>query len=401
MIVRPRFFYWLILSLAMWLAGHFGNWPWHNFLMFFLLFLPALSLLAGFWRRRHIHCQMQRQRVYVERGETAYWHFDLSSNSLWASSYIYASYLSEQGGELEYLNPFPVKAREKLRISLELNSKHTGPLRPYSLELRILDPMGFFSLRLSSFQAEAFDPVLVLPRSLVSVLDKEESRAYLDEGEAISKKSDFDLDEIDLIRPLRPGDNRRDVHWKLSARLQEWMVRQYEKADENELFFLFNLPAVHQNESPQDRAYHYLVRDLVLDHVSEASQSFLSQGYKLNIRLRRPWREQLRVDSLDEYNSLRIQLASLPLEPQVDFSQQVSEESLESLAAFYCIFSAELDEEITAELLILAAQAQGILLRLIHTEPNPPQSWKVLIRRLSAAGVRVSLNRQPMGMRGI
>ncbi|MDO5015808.1 MAG: DUF58 domain-containing protein [Eubacteriales bacterium] len=344
---------------------------------------------------------MQRQKAYVERGETAYWHFDLSSSSLWASSYIYASYLSEQGGETEYLNPFPVKAKEKLRISLELTSRHTGPLRPYSLELRILDPMGFFSLKLSSFQAEAFDPILVLPRSLVSILDKEESRAYLDEGEAISKKSDFDLDEIDLIRPLRPGDNRRDVHWKLSARLQEWMVRQYEKADENELFFVFNLPAVSQSENAQDRAYHYLVRDLVLDHVSEAAQSFLSQGYKLNIRLRRPWRDQLRVDSLDEYNSLRIQLASLPLEPQVDFTKQLSEESLEGLAAFYCIFSAELNEEITSELLILASQAQGILLRLIHTEPNPPQSWKVLIRRLSAAGVRVSLNRQPMGMRGI
>lgn len=397
MIFRARFFYWIIFSLGVWFAGHFGEWPWANLLMFFLILLPILSLISGLIRRSRINISVLRQDAFIERGQPAYWHFQVESKNLMADNYLYASYQRDVRSEVEYLNPFPLKARESMHLGLEIPSIHTGPLQPYAIEMRMLDPMGFFNLPLSSFRADAFDPVLVLPRSLIAILEKDDSQAYLEEGESMSKKSDFDLDEIDLIRPMRPGDNRRDIHWKLSARMQAWMVRQYEKADENELFFLFNLPHIDFNDTNFDYALY--LRDLVLDHVSEAAQSFLSQEYVLNLRLRRPWKDQVRIESLAEYETVRIGLASLPYEINYSFAQELREEQLEGLKAFYCVFTSELDSEITSELLVLASQAQGILLWLIHPEASPPREWKPLIQRLAGAGVRVSLNRRPQGIR--
>ncbi|MDY5836129.1 MAG: DUF58 domain-containing protein [Eubacteriales bacterium] len=393
MSIRPRFFYYLLFCLSAWFLGHFGNWVWSNTLFVFLLLLPVGSLLAAFWHRSRIQLKLESLADQVERASVASWQIRMSSRSVWQKHYIQGVYSDQAGSVPEYLRPFPLKPREFLDLVIEMNAPHTGPLKPYAFALSLIDPCGFFALKLVSFQAEDFPEVLVLPRSLISILDKDESKAYLETGEAISQKSGFDLDEIELVRPMREGDRMRDVHWKVSARMQDWMVRQYEKADENELYFLFQLPDLDPSQAMSEDKLN--VRDLVLDQVSEAAQSFLSQDFSLLMRYRRPWADEHKADSLDLYDSLRWSLASLPYRQPISLAQQVSEEAAIPGARFYLIFCYMLSQELTTSLLVLSAQAQGILLRLIYPGPTPPKAWKAWIEDLSAAGVKVTLSRFP------
>lgn len=392
MIFRPRFFYWLLFACISWLISHFGTWIWLNFLVLFFFFLPLFSFFSLFIHRRRIRCQLEAGNSYVERGEVATWFFSLHSNYFFSKTTLYGSYRESSESIIEQLAPFTIAANEEIRLALQLEAKHTGPLRPYLFELRILDPLGFFSFKLIHFETEKFAPVYVLPRSLISILDKEESRAYMEGGESISKKSEHNLDEIDLVRKMQTGDHRRNIHWKISSRMQSWMVKQYEKADENELSFLFNLPNIDFEQPNSER--DLILRDLLLDNVSEAAQSFLNQDFIIKVQIRRPWPDTVIAKDLEEYEFLRMSLASLEYKQIIPFSRQLMEESLESASRFYCVFSHELTPEIVTELLILAAYAQGILLRLISPTSNPPREWRQSIERLSAAGIRVSLNRQ-------
>lgn len=396
MSIRPRFFYYLLFCLSAWFLGHFGNWAWSNTLFIFLLLLPLASFLAALWHRSRITLDLLRAAEQIERGEAASWQVRMHSRSSWQKHYLQGIYRDQASSVPEYLRPFPLNPREDLDLVIEINAEHTGPLKPFAFALSILDPCGFFALSLVSFKSADFPEVLVLPRSLISILDKDESKAYLESGEAISKKSDFDLDEIELVRPLREGDRMRDIHWKVSARMQEWMVRQYEKADENELYFLFQLPHL---EADQDAPEEVLnLRDLVLDQVSEAAQSFLSQDFNLILRYRRPWADEDKADSLDQYDSLRLSLASLAFSQPVTLAQQITEEAAVPGARFYCIFCYELSQELTTALLVLSAQAQGILLRLIYPGSTPPKEWKPWIEDLAAAGIKVTLSRFPAAL---
>ncbi|MDO5033274.1 MAG: DUF58 domain-containing protein [Eubacteriales bacterium] len=395
MSIRPRFFYYLLFCLSAWFLGHFGNWAWSNTLFVFLLLLPLASILAALWHRSRISLQMQKFADQVERGEAASWQVRLNSRSRWQKHYLQGVYRYQAASPAEYLKPFPLNPREDLDLLIEIDAHHTGPLKPFSFALSLLDPCGFFTLNLANFLAEDFPEVLVLPRSLISLLEKDESKAYLESGESISKKSDFDLDEIELVRPMREGDRMRDIHWKVSARMQDWMVRQFEKADENELYLLFQLADLDPHDLPSEAELN--LRDLLLDQVSEAAQSFLSQDFKLVLRFRRPWPDQADADSLDQYDSLRLSLASLPFAQKVGLAQQLKEEAAQPGARFYCVFCSNLDQDLTTALLVLAAQAQGILLRLVYPGPTPPHSWKTWIEDLSAAGVKVALSRFPAG----
>ena len=43
--------------------------------------------------------------------------------------------------------------------------------------------------------------------------------------------------EPDRVRPFQPGDNLKHMHWRLSARLEQWLVR-HEQADQDHVLFL-------------------------------------------------------------------------------------------------------------------------------------------------------------------
>lgn len=390
--IRPRFIYYLLFSITVWLASHIGEWSWSNLLFFFLLILPLISLLIALWQRRKIQIDFYPDQAYIERNAHASWYLRLSSHNRFHEQFVQAAYRENPLGEVEHIQPLAISAGEDLELIFEMSADHVGPLKPQYLEVKTTDPCRFFTLNLASFVDENIPPIWVLPRSLISLIEKSESKPYLETAESVSQKSNHDLDEIDLIRPMRRGDHRKDIHWKLSARMQDWMVRQYEKADENKIYILCNLPSVDFSSKQVEQILDE--RDLILDQVSEASQSFLSQDFSLVLSLRNPLREELEINNLDYYEFLRIILAKLPHTLAHNFAHVVEEELLFAKSRFYCLFTSELNPEIVSSILILNSEVQGILLRLITPKNLPPREWKPWLEELSAAGVKISLGRR-------
>lgn len=390
--IRPRFIIWCIFTLLVWIVGHFGDWVWLNLLLFFMLFLPLLSFLAGLWHRRRLSFRCRLPKPYIERFQPATWFFDLGHQGRYLDLPLLAEYWENSQAGSQQRVSFKLRAGEKRQLAIEIPGKHTGPLRPSLFSLRLLDPLGFFSLKIISYGAREFEPVLVLPRSLLAEIEKEESRPYIEEGETSSQKSDQDLDEVDRLRPLQAGDPMRTIHWKVSARMQNWMVRQYERADENQIFILFDLPSIDEPGQMTDPILY--LRDELLDQVSEASQSFLNKSFQIRLLLNGQVQDEIKANSLDDYQALRIRLASLPYRQPFSLSEQVEAEAAKELPGFYGIFAYELTDALIASLLQLAEHAQAVFLRLVYIDPVPPAEWDTAKAQLMAAGIRVSWQRE-------
>lgn len=393
--IRPRFYFWLTFVFVLWLGTHFGDWNWANLLIVFMLLLPLFSLLSAFIFRRRIRLEAGGQMNYIERGRVARWVYSLKTpRSL--SSFVLLTRFTDKYGVGES-SEMVLRGGERFDMAIEMVGRHTGMLRPGDMQLRILDYFAFFSLKVGDLDEKSFPQIAVLPRSLTDISEKDESRRVLDSADQISKKSETQTDEIDRMRQMQQGDLMRSIHWKLSARMQQWMVRQYEKADEAQIHYLIHLPMV--EDSDDDHNEHALnVRDTVLDRVSATAQNFLNNQYTICLQTRIPWLEKLYIKHLDEYSLLRIRLAELPYRREITFEEQLFEESERDGKRFYCLFTYEMNQAICDEILLLALRAQGVMVQLVSPELQIPQDWRKYIESLAHHGIKVYLSRKPGGI---
>ena len=100
-----------------------------------------------------------------------------------------------------------------------------GMLRVTLKKVRLYDPFRVFS---AGKKLEEAIPVVVFPREVQDLNDLPEqpSTGEGQEGNTLTQKAGGDGD-LRQIRPWVPGDSRRQVHWKLTARMQETMIREW------------------------------------------------------------------------------------------------------------------------------------------------------------------------------
>lgn len=110
------------------------------------------------------------------------------------------------------------------RIIFTVPADHSGVLEAECLGLRVRDLLQLFSQRLPDFPRQE---VIVLPAAVrLSVsLNRENTGESRGEGELRNRRG-ADLSEPFDLRPYRPGDDLRGIHWKLSGKLQELILRE-------------------------------------------------------------------------------------------------------------------------------------------------------------------------------
>jgi uncharacterized protein (DUF58 family) len=135
--------------------------------------------------------------------------------------------------------------------------RYTFPRRGYyryvGIDLGTRFPFGFFE-KLRPIYAD--HEVLVYPAILADYVDPLSSPAH--EGE-VDRAFEGRSGDFFGLREFRQGDDRRDVHWKVSARRGQLVRRLYEKQDnESVAIHLYNW--IPQGMNPDDRAFEHMER---------------------------------------------------------------------------------------------------------------------------------------------
>lgn len=114
----------------------------------------------------------------------------------------------------------------KTRLTVEVDSSSCGPIRVALQEVWVYDLFRMFKKKIPVSGEER---LVVMPELYrAPVLLTERTRDFLVESEEYDKKkSGDDPAEVFQIREYRGGDRLQSVHWKLSARTEELMVKEY------------------------------------------------------------------------------------------------------------------------------------------------------------------------------
>ena len=142
----------------------------------------------------------------------------------------------EQGDCLSFHLPVPAKGGEEKVIPI--CSKYCGRIEMQILKMEVYDFLHLFYKRK---KAGLRKNVLIFPfgTEQIEINDTIYTSGNDDAVESHTKGSDFS--DVSDIREYIPGDSLKDIHWKLSAKKDDFMVKEHVSLSSRQIAFFIEL----------------------------------------------------------------------------------------------------------------------------------------------------------------
>lgn len=231
--LRSWVLYGLALSGALVFHVFYTGWfSWY--VLVFLAGLPAFSLLVSLPAMRRFRFSLTLPERCA-RAEAAQLSFQAQSSRWPVPVYRVRLCLRDEMGAQAFRRVFLSAGLQKL--ALPIRTEHSGAMVCALERLTVYDYLGLFGKRLPQPPEKT---LLVLPqpqppRELPN-LGAFQFRSY-------RPKYGGGFSEQHELREYRPGDSLRDVHWKLSAKTGELIVREAQEPNRGQVVLSFDLSA--------------------------------------------------------------------------------------------------------------------------------------------------------------
>lgn len=391
--LRPRFIFWLLAVFICFLINQLIQERFVVIIILFLLSLPIFSVLYSFWIKRKLRVEIRTEREYINRGEDAVWYLRFNNNSrlqtMVVELLIRANTLSFGQNQLKSMIFIGQKDWQTVRLTIR--PSHSGPFNIQNLSISVNDIFGFFRLKLYTGTELDMPNIYVLPLEEGSPNYRDYLSRQLEAGAFPAGKSQILMDEIDRFRSMEPGDSLKLIHWKLSAKMQEWMVKQFDKEDDKSVTVLLNLPEIYFKSYNQesDRLLH--LRDFMLDHTYTAILIFLSRMATVRLKTYQPELVIEEAVHVKEADLLKKQLAFIPYRQVVSFENQLQDEKHGNEQNILYVLTYDLTENLVTELRSLRPSLGAMLLVYTVDSQTALDQAAAYIKQLEDAEITVEI----------
>ncbi len=268
--LRKWMLYALLLLGAVLLAAYFDSYL-TGFLLVLTVALPLLGLLLSLPAMLELRVRLSPAAPRVRRGEACSWKLEIDSRHGFNVARIEL--------RLDLQNRMTGSAsRRRLRLlgtqsgsflTIPAETEHCGLLEAEVARVRVFDCLGLFWL------PKKPPPQAVLP-VLPQTVEPEELPEERGGPEQFKPRPGGGPGEDYEIRPYRPGDPVRMIHWKLSSKRDEPILREVLEAKRAEPVLTFD------HFGPPETL------DRILDRVNALSEALVVSGRPHTLR----WLEQ-------------------------------------------------------------------------------------------------------------
>ena len=255
----------------------------------------------------------------------------------------------------------PPKQDKQFEVRLQL--PYRGEFHVGMTELWVCDCFGLLPIRfdLRKLPYYRLIPVTVLPALTrlpaahpVSSAAASFSRSGLsDEGDAFA-----------MVRPYREGDRMRSVHWKLSARRGEMLVRRYDVPEEKEVLIVPDARPIASHD--EDAALRYA--DAVISCTLALADRALLAGHPVRIA---DGRGVLSIRSVRQFEEMRTALAHLRFDSTIVPEQTLLDCGREGEAGLLYVISGQASTALAEPMRRLSMGSCA----LIHIGTKPPEGF--------------------------
>jgi uncharacterized protein (DUF58 family) len=206
--------------------------------------LPIVSWILTLLTVRRTHVRFEVNPPCAGKGENLILHILFQNRSIFpiARAKLKFSCNNSLCGETRYETFFmPVNSGAEQAAEYAMKSQYCGKITVELTRIKYYDFLGIFTLNQNpTVNAEVF----VLPKTQFLDAGIDATVNYSAESNTYSSvKPGDDPSEIFDIRPFRSGDRLRSIHWKLSSKLDELMVKEFSLPMDSSVLLLAELMA--------------------------------------------------------------------------------------------------------------------------------------------------------------
>ncbi|MCR5703333.1 MAG: DUF58 domain-containing protein [Eubacterium sp.] len=136
-----------------------------------------------------------------------------------------------------------IPPKTKKNVSLSMEIKNCGTVRIGVKKIRVYDLTQLISLR-KKVQGEMRVSVLPMTHLIPMEITKKTRDFIADAEEHSDRESGDDVSEIYQVREYTKEDSARDIHWKVSAKMDDLFVKDYGKPLGSSILILFHTNSV-------------------------------------------------------------------------------------------------------------------------------------------------------------
>lgn len=328
-------------------------------------------------RTIRIHTLMAGQSV--RRGENVSMTLEVQHGSFLPIAPIVLELAATPDAPEQTLQLSPAQGRNQ-QVTLTFHAAHVGLTTPGIKAVQLRDLFGFFRLRKES--SEQLGDLLVLP----TVFPVEAIKfSPGDSGLETMARATEDASSPSDIRPYQPGDSLKKIHWKLSLRKRELMVRRFEEPVLPEALILMDC-------SPPPAKNHPEVQQDLKDALLESAASVMEHLMPGNNSVRLPLLGSHPVEC-DKSMGMTMVMENLA---RLDFSEtdkfervlQLETRRMRKVGATVVI-TARLNGAMVDVMTRMRRMGPTLRLYLITFTPDDPRAV-MMVGKLQSAGIEVS-----------
>lgn len=218
----------LILVAAIIAAGTFASFYGGNipYVLFYLtLAVPCVSILYTFYVYLRVKVFQKIDRMVIVKGESLGYTFCVANEDFLSYQNLRIHFftgLSTVAGAEQCMN-YCLLPGDSVSMETQLCCHFRGVYQVGARSIEITDPFNLFKL---SYPVRSRNSVTVLPRRVK--LANLQILPFDEDAKNVLFRPRAKAEELDIeMRKYAPGDSRRLIHWKATARRGELMSRQY------------------------------------------------------------------------------------------------------------------------------------------------------------------------------
>lgn len=281
-------------------------------LYYFLAVLFALLIVFSFisclWAKNSLQCRLYIPNHKVQRGEQMEVQLLMRHGCLLPLASIQCAYHTPLGPQQ---CDFPTTPLTDYEIGLTLDSVHVGT---FAVSLDAIYVQDLFSLfRMKKTLKNQQDAYLVLPNPYP--IDKPEVLPG-DDGSAALGRTQEDYNAPEDTRAYLPGDAMKRIHWKLSSRRRELVVRRFEMPAPPDTLILMDA-AQPQAEKADDIPF---LRDALCETAVAVAKLQMEDGSPVRMPLHGKNATEFVSDQAEGLSQLKEMLAARSFAEAEDFA---------------------------------------------------------------------------------
>lgn len=276
--MKSKIIYGCILAVTLMLCFIFsGKLP--EFLLTFEIVLLPIAFFQARKQRECIEGRVVIPASYIQKQQEFEVEVHLKSNSLMPMPSVPVKVYCENQFTKEkdiFKERAMVDGKGEVILKLTLKSRYCGKVFIGIDEVRVQDYLRLFSEKVKIQNKK--NEIVVLPRIHKITLWSPKQIQERQQGEEYSHaRSGEDTSEVFDFHEYRQGDTLQRIHWKLSAKTDSYMVKEFSFPTEQMVLLFLDL------HYPKDKEFTQEDLDLFLEILASLSWSMREQGWKHSI----------------------------------------------------------------------------------------------------------------------